>query len=137
MNGKRRGSAMKMQSALMFSTVSAVVLTITLASVTAVLIENEVIQANGAGYCVMGILVMVSMAAGLLAAELVKNKHMQVCMAAGICYFMSLIAMTELFFGGQYTGTLTTFLMIVVGSLLSALIEMRKNGQGRRSRFKR
>lgn len=137
MNGKRRGSAMKTQSALMFSTVSAVVLTVTLASVTAVLIENEVIQANGAGYCVMGILVTVSMAAGLLAAELVKNKHIQVCMAAGICYFMSLIAMTALFFGGQYTGTLTTFLMIVVGSLLSALIEMRKNGQGRRSRFKR
>ena len=65
---------------------------------------------------------------------------MQMCLLTGVCYYLALLAMTALFFGGQYSALGVTALAVLAGSggaaLLSILTEKSKNNHGRKMAYR-
>ena len=89
------------------------------------------------GYLVMAILLLPSAAGAAVAAGTIQRLRGQMCLAAGGGYLLSLLAVTAVFFGGQYRGMGVTALMVLCGSVLVILLAPGgKNRAGCRRRKK-
>ena len=96
------------------------------------------IREEAIGYLAMAILFLSAAAGAAVAAGTIQRLRAQMCMAAGGGYFLSLLAVTALFFGGQYQGMGVTALMVLCGSMLVILLAPGgKNRAGCRRRKKR
>ena len=60
------------------------------------------------------------------AYNLVKRMRLQVCLLCGACYYIILIGMTALLFGGQYRGLGVTALIVIAGSAIVAFWPTKK-----------
>ena len=90
------------------------------------------------GYFAMTILVLSAVAGSAVAAGSVQRLRAQMCLAAGVGYYLCLLAMTALFFGGRYHGMGVTGAMVFCGSVLVILLAPgSKNRAGCRRRRKR
>ena len=90
------------------------------------------------GYFAMTILVLSAVAGSAVAAGSVQRLRAQMCLAAGVGYYLCLLAMTALFFGGRYHGMGVTGVMVFCGSVLVILLAPgSKNRAGCRRRRKR
>ena len=90
------------------------------------------------GYFAMTILVLSAVAGSAVAAGSVQRLRAQMCLAAGAGYYLCLLAMTALFFGGRYHGVGVTGVMVFCGSVLVILLAPgSKNRAGCRRRRKR
>ena len=93
---------------------------------------------TGIGYLVMIILLVSASAGSAVAAGSVQRLRAQMCLAAGVGYYLCLMAMTALFFGGRYHGMGVTGVMVFCGSVLVILLAPgSKNRAGCRRRRKR
>lgn len=104
-------------------------ITLILSATTAYLAEMGRIPINGIGYCAMIILFLSTIAGAIIAQKKIQRLRLQVCLSLGGLYYLLLVCTTLLLFGGNFTGMGATALVIVCGSLLSALAT---NRQGRR-----
>ena len=98
------------------------------------LVLSEKMSENAIGYGAMVILLIAAAVGAWIAAVLVKHRWMVVCLGAGGSYFLTLLAITALFFGGQYQGVGVTALLILGGSGGVGLLGLR---QGKKVSFKR
>ena len=89
--------------------------------VAAYLINREILSWNHSGYGVMAILLLSAWAGAAVSAGKIKRRRAVMCLGAGTAYFLMLMAVTALFFGGQYSGVGETGLMIFCGSMLGVL----------------
>ena len=97
-----------------------------------------IIPEKGTGYCAMVILLLASMAGSSVAAGTIQRLRTQMCLAAAGTYWLCLLTITALFFGGQYQGVGVTALMVLCGSgLVILLAPGSKNRAGCRRRKKR
>lgn len=80
------------------------------------LVARETIQEGAMGYGIMVVLVAAAMVGALITSGRVKRQRLIMCLASGGIYFLILIAMTALFFGGQYGALGSTALCIACGS---------------------
>ena len=97
-----------------------------------------IIPETGVGYCAMVILLLASAAGASVAAGTIQRLRAQMCLAAGGGYYLCLLAVTALFFGGQFDGMGVTALMVLCGSVLVILLAPGgKNRAGCRRRKKR
>jgi len=101
-------------------------ITILGACVSAFMIHKEVVEESAVGYCSLVTLLVSSSLGAVLAMNRVKRMRMQVCLLTGACYFLSLLCITALFFGGEYTGIGVTALAILGGSGAVALMSIRQ-----------
>ena len=69
------------------------------------------------------------------ATSFIKKMYLQVCLMAGACYYLTLLGITALFFGGQYQGVGVSGIIIMITSLVMAIIP-RKNGSPFKARKK-
>lgn len=99
--------------------------------ITAKLVETEKLNFSAIGYAAMFIHLTASMLAAWIAWHRVRKNRLPVCLGAGGIYYLSLLGITALFFGGIYTGMGTTALMVVAGSVIPALCGAA--GKGRRA----
>lgn len=130
MYGKKKvsGTAMSMPAGLGIGLLVALVITVAGAAITAWLIASEKIGESSCGYAVMLILGLGVGLGALSAVYFTKRQRLQVCMLTGVCYYLSLLAMTALFFGGQYQGMGVSAIVILAVCALIAFLPM-KNGQ--------
>ena len=92
---------------------------------------------TGSGYCAMAILLLASAAGSAVAEGTIQRLRIQMCLAAGGGYYLCLLAVTALFFGGQYQGMGVTALMVLCGAVLVILLAPGgKNRAGCRRRKK-
>lgn len=84
------------------------------------LVVTEEMEENSMGYGIMGVLLLASILGSWLAANRTKRMRLQVCLLAGAGYFLGLLAITALFFGGQYQGIGAAGITILLGSSLMA-----------------
>ena len=96
--------------------------------VAAWLVLSRRIAWDGIGYCSMVILLLGSVCGAVTAVRKIKRLRLQMCMASGAVYYGCLLAITALFFGGQYQGMGVTGLLILGGCGAVALLTA---GQGR------
>ena len=98
------------------------------------LVESDVIRQDRIGYGSMGILLLAALMGTTVAKGKVKVRLAAVALATGLCYFLCLLALTALVFGGQYTGLGVTGLMIFGASGAAALVGIRGGRGGKRYR---
>lgn len=91
-------------------------------ALTAWMINNEMIGEESVGYAAIFILVIAAILGALVSVWRIKRLRLQMCMLTGALYFLSLLAITALFFGGQYQGVGTSAIAIVAGCTVVAFI---------------
>ena len=127
-NKKVSGRAASMPGGLALGGGIAVVLTIVLSVITAKLVDTGTIGEGSVGYAALCILLLSSGVGAAVASAKIKRRRLLVCLASGAVYYGMLLAMTALFFGGQYTGMGVTALAVAGGAGTVCFAGM---GQGR------
>ena len=92
-------------------------------AIIAKLIESETVSWKNAGYIILVILILSSWVGGLTSYRKIKRQKAAVCIINGLLLFLSLIIITALFFGGQYSGVGETVILLICGSALAILTE--------------
>ena len=135
-NRKPTGRAVSVPVGLGWGLLTSVVITLTGCLLAAYLINREILSWNYSGYGVMAILLLSAWAGAEVTAGKIKRRKAMMCLGAGTAYFLLLIAMTALFFGGHYSGVGETGLMIFCGSTLGILTGIRKKRRRNTVKFR-
>ena len=133
LNHKVTGTASSIPVGLLWSGLVSLGITAVTSAGAAWLVLNRKISPEGIGYCAMIILLLASVSGAVTAVKRIKRLRFQMCMAAGVVYYGCLLAITALFFGGNYHGLGVTALMILCGSGTTALL---LPGNGRHPKMK-
>ena len=104
-------------------------------AVSAYLIHKEMIAQESAEIAAILILTVSSAAGAFTAINTVKRMRLQMSLLSGVAYFLLLLSMTALFFGGQYNGIVTAVFAILGGSGIAVLANILPGKN--RKKFKR
>lgn len=137
-NRKVTGKAMSMPLGMSIGLAVCMALTMAATAVISNLVLSEKLGEGAVGYCAIVTLLLSSAAGAWLAAVLVKRRWMIVCVGVGFSYFLTLLAITALFFGGQYQGVAVTALVIFGGCGAVGLLGLKSGREGikRRKNFR-
>lgn len=135
---KVTGTAASMPAGLALGLCASLAVTIVGSILAANLVLKEMLPENGIGYCSMVILLVSSVLGAVVSVNRIKHRRLYVCTLSGAVYYASLLAVTALFFGGQYQGMGVTALMVLAGCGVVALVGVKgeKRGTSRRRKFK-
>lgn len=136
-NQKPSGRASSMPTGLLTGLLVSLGITLLLAAVSAKLVDKRWIEEKDIGYCAMVILMAAPFIGNRVAQNRIKRQRLLVCAMSGGLYFLSLMGITALFFGGQYEAVGVTLLLIAGGSALTMLVGNRKKGGRNRKNKKR
>lgn len=112
------------------------VCTVVMAAIGASLLSSERIGEENAGYITVISIFLSSICGSLVAIWVTNEKRMPVCIAVGAGYFLSLLAMTALFFGGAYGGVGESGAVILAGTLSVVLLGLKSNNMHKKRRRK-
>ena len=98
-----------------------IVITLLTAGVLAYLISNETLQESAIGAGALIIQLISAAGGGITAYSLIKRQRVLVCGILALCYFLVLLGMTALIFGGQYRGVGSAILAVLGGGILAVL----------------
>lgn len=132
---KPSGRASSMPEGFLWGAISSWISTLILSGILAWLIERNLLNHDYLGYGAMIILSCSAYITAMISHGKIKRQKLLVSMISGIIYFILLILMTALFFGGRFHGVMETALMIVCGSLLYALLDFSRIGKRRKHRY--
>ena len=135
-NQKPSGRASSMPMGLTTGLVTSLGITILLAALSAKMVDMQWIEEKDIGYCAMVILLAAPYGGAVTAQNRIKRQRLLVCAISGGLYFLVLMGITALFFGGQYEAVGVTSLLIVGGTALSVLSGGQHNRAGKRRKKK-
>lgn len=135
-NRKPTGRASSMPAGLIAGALCGLVGTLLFSAILAKLVDSEIIPQDKVGYGIMVLLLICAFLGANEACRRTKRQYLIVCAISAGVYFLILLSITALFFGGQYSGIGVTAILILCGSILSAFTRSRK-GEGRKRRKKR
>lgn len=135
-NVKPTGKAMSMPAGLALGGAVSLGMTILAAAGIALLAEREILPEGSIGYAVMVLLLLAAAAGGIVANGKIKRRKLLVSGLSAAIYYGELLAITALFFGGQYQGMGVTALMVLAGAALPLLLARQGRGEGKRKRYK-
>ncbi len=132
-NRKVKGTASSIPVGVAFGATLSMMVTILGAAATAWAVLSEKISEPNIGYYVMAILIIGSFLGAMVATGKIKHRRAMVCGCVGTTYYALLLAITALFFGGQYEGFGITALMVFIGCGCALLLGLKpKREKGRR-----
>ena len=130
---KVKGTATSMPKGLLLGLTVGMGLTFVLSAVLTWLTLDGKINPNSTGYYSMGLIVLSSMIGALLSAIRIQRRWMLVCLVNGAVYFVLLLLITAVFFGGRYQGIGVSAILVCIGVLCSGIIGLlKKRSLGRR-----
>lgn len=88
------------------------------------------------GYALMGIHLIASFAGSSFSAAKTKRRRMLVCCITGAVYFLIMIGITAVLFGGNYQGTGVTGVLVMLGSVASGMLGLTRSRHGQK-RYKK
>ena len=127
---KYTGKAKSMPAGLSMGCLASLALTIGGAWLLSHLLSNELLQWSNIGYGIMTMLFFASASGALIARSCIKRQHLLVSQISAALYFVLLMAITALFFGGQYEAVGVTALLVWGGSTLTILLVPTAKGEG-------
>lgn len=136
LNQKPTGRASSIPAGLLFGAMASLGITLLAAALIAKLVSAEYIEESSIGYGIMAALLGASFAGALLASGKIKRQRLLVCTLSGLLYFLILLGITALFFGGQYEAVGVTGILVMGGSLLAVLTGGGASRGGRRRKHK-
>ncbi len=131
---KVNGTAMSIFGGIGLGLLTSMVITLAGAAVAAWLVTTEKIGEGTIGYIVMVIIALSAAAGALMACGFIKRLRLQVCMLSACSYFLTLLAMTAMLFGGQYQGVIVTAVIILITCVITAFIPSGKSRIGKRGK---
>lgn len=131
LNGKPTGTTTSIPAGLAVGAAVSMGSTLLLAAIIAKLVDQEKLPWENVGYGIAGLLVLSSFLGAIAAYGRIKRQRMLICMASGIIYLGVLLALTALFFGGQYEAVGVTAALILSGSAAAGVLGL-KEGKRRR-----
>lgn len=105
--------------------------------ISAGLLAGERIREENAKYLVMGIIMLSSLSGTAICVKGSGKLKILYCIGIGMAFFLILLAITGLFFGGLFRGIQdigATLLLILCGSTIAAMIKSTPNSSGNRRR---
>lgn len=135
-NRKPSGRAVSIPAGLLWGLLFGWVITLLGALITAKLVDKEVLPEQGIGYGAMVTLIVSSFLSAKIAMTKIKRLKLQVSLMSGGLYLMTLMAVTALLFGGQYTAVGVTSILILCGCLLSVLPKKERKGRAAAGKYK-
>ena len=129
-NKKVTGKSKPIAAGLAAGTAISLAVTLLGAAIIANLVLSEKIEAQSIGYGAAVILLAASALGAWISSVLVKRRWMLICLGAGGSYYLMLLAITALFFGGQYQGMGVTALLVLGGCGAVGLLGLRGEKQG-------
>ena len=124
-NQKVSGRSKPMAVGLAIGTVISLIVTLLGACIIANLVLSGKMVAETIGYGAMLIVLFASALGAWISAGLIKRRWMVVCLGTGGSYYLVLLAITALFFGGQYQGLGVTVLLVLGGCGAVGLLGLR------------
>ena len=124
-NKKVTGKSRSMAAGLALGTTLSLVVTILGAAIIANLVLSGKMASQAVGYGAIVVLLVSAALGAWISASLIKRRWMVVCIGAGGCYYLLLLAITALFFGGQYQGMGVTALLVLGGCGAIGLLGIR------------
>ena len=136
-NQKVTGKAVSIPVGIAIGCAVSLLITVLGSVMVAKLISDEVLVDTAIGYGAMMIVLLASALGAAISATKTKRLRLQVCLLAGAVYYGALLAVTALFFGGQYQGMGVTALLVLAGTGTVILLgarekKPRKYQKGRR-----
>ncbi|MBE6986018.1 MAG: hypothetical protein E7433_01145 [Ruminococcaceae bacterium] len=132
-NQKVTGTASSLPVGIILGVLTALLVTLMGSAVTAWLILGEKIGDSSVGYCSALITLLASAFGSEISWLRTKRLRLQVCLITGVAYYLLLLAMTAVFFGGIYLGMGMTAISVLCGCGTIALLGVRG---GKRTKFK-
>lgn len=135
---KRENAVREMIRGLLVGSALSLLITLVGIAVCAAMISAEMIGPSMGDYGVILILLTGSFAGAKGAIGKVGAKRLLTGVCAGFAYFLVLLAMTALFFGGQYGRVGETALVILSGAVAAAItgIKSKKPVTSRKSKIR-
>lgn len=121
-NTRPNGRAMSLPGGLAIGLGVSMSVTVAASLILTKMVLGEMIQMQSIGYGILILLIMAAFLGAVVAQGRVKHRRLLVCILSGLIYYAVLLAVTALFFGGQYTGVGVTGLLILAGSSAAALL---------------
>lgn len=122
--------------AILIAVIVSLLVTVLGSSVVSFLIHRELIQETAMVYGVVILLLVSSYAGGVTGYGKAKEKRLLVSMLSALFYFLILMAMTAIIFGGKYSGIGVTGTVIFCGAALAALPNRVRSRGGKRRKIK-
>ena len=110
--------------------------TLVSAVIIAKLVDMEVLPMENVGYGAMAAVLSAVFVGATLAGRKAGHMVVQAAVISGAAYFLCLLLVNALFFGGSYTGMGTTFLLTLLATGLALLAAGKGSGRMRRRRYK-
>ncbi len=133
---KATGRASSMPVGLLWGAGVSLGVTVAGAVMIARLVLSQTWEEGAAGYAIMVMLILGAFLGAVTASGKIKRQRLAVCAAAGAIYFLQLMSITALFFGGQYEAVGVTGLLILCGSMLAVLAGKQPQNPGKKRRRK-
>lgn len=130
------GRALSIPAGLATGLCISLVTTLILSALLAKLVSTEKVEWGNIGYGIMIILLLTSVIGSKATCIMIKRRKLIGCLLAGLLYWLSLIMITALFFGGQYDGMGVTGFIVLCGSAVVCLLESRGE-RGRKANLRR
>ncbi len=131
----KQGRATSLPAGILAGGFAGLLFSVVGALVAGKMLDKEWIRMDSIGYAALIIL----LAGGYLAAQTawlrVKHKRAVVGLGAGGIYYLMLLALTVVFFGGQYSGMGVTALLILAGSGSSVLVGLYRKSPGNSGKY--
>lgn len=100
------------------------------------MIHAEALQSVAVGYGVICVLLLSSLVGTWIASVKVNRFRAQVCLITAVGYYVVLLAMTALFFGGRYQGMGVTAVVVILGCIIAILIGL-KSQKGKKMKIRK
>lgn len=130
-NHKVTGRALSMPAGFAIGTCISLSTMLVLSALLAKLISAEKLEWEKVGYGILLILLITSVIGTKSTCIMIKRRKLMSCAVAGTLYWLGLLMITALFFGGQYSGVGVSGIVILSGSALVCLQEL-KGERGRK-----
>jgi len=132
---KASGRASSMPAGLACGALVSILATLILTALIAKLLQTGALAQEQVGYAAMILLLIASFSGAITAQGKVKHRRGLVSMLSGMVYFLILVSITALFFGGQYSGFWATGMLVLGGAASAALLSGNRAGKHRKKRF--
>lgn len=125
-NQKVTGRAMSMPAGIAVGILVSLFITLAGAFLLGWLIDRETMTVNNIGYGSMVILLSASALGAMVAKNRIKHRALVVCLLSGTGYYLALLSITALFFGGQFQGMGVTLALVLAGAGGAGLLSLNK-----------
>lgn len=132
---KTKGTAVSIPAGVTIGVCVSLSITLILAAMLTWIVSKGKVDENVVGYISVGILLFSAILGTLTSSVKIKRRRMLVCCETGALYFASLLAITAIFFGGNFRGIGVTAIVILIGSLIPGVLGgVTRNRDNRRYR---